>query len=119
MKMQLLSARQRPCLKRSWTRRDATAKKEFAARKQYLGFRVAELEHLTKEISILVDKIRAAMSKDIDVLLYVWDSNDTKARATVESAMIPSGKPRLSNMQMERVLDQSLATSEVLHAAAT
>lgn len=75
-------------LKRAWTLRDA--------RKRYLGVRMAELETRTKETSILIDKIRAAMFKD--ALLYVRDSNATEESAPDESAMTPSGKPLLLNM---------------------
>lgn len=62
----------------------------------------------------MIDKIRAAMFKDIGMLLYVCNSYDTEASAAQGPAMTPSGKPSLSNTQMERLLHQALATSEVL-----
>lgn len=112
--MQLLTERQKRSLQRAWSRRDAKVGNKFAARKQYLGVRTAELEERTKEAAIRIDKIRAAMFKDIGVLLYVCDSDDTEASAAPGPALTPSEKPRLSKTQMERLVHQALATSEVL-----
>lgn len=117
MKVKLLTERQRRCLERAWSRRGARVEKKFQDRKRYLAARTAALQVTVNECNSMMSKIRDAIFKDIGVLLAVGDGSDAAASAEpgLNIAETPTTiSSTLSGAQVERLLQQAMATTEVL-----
>ena len=123
MKSTLLTTREKRCLQRAWTRREARLDKNFQNRHAYLKRRVQAIEERVAKNAGHIARLRSCLLGDISNLLFDEEQSgddDEDARGTADAAAVEGGEDEtVSKAQLSRLYSQAIVVLEVLEEERT
>lgn len=121
MKSTLLTTREKRCLQRAWTRREARLEKNFQHRHAYLKSRVRAMKERVEKNVGYINRLRSCLMEGIGTLLYSDDqTGDEDARDTADGPAEKGGEEEtMSAAQLSRLYAQAVVVLEVLEEERT